>query len=105
MKKKETRCAHIARPSIPVGEAIIILTIPTETPSLYRSPFWDELLPSSDDTRTRGLVFQPQSPYFQGFRLTHQPSPWIGDYAWCLITPITGKLQVPTSSVVKAVIR
>ena len=33
--------------------------------------------------------FNPNLPIFQGFRLTHQPSPWIGDYAWCLITPIT----------------
>ena len=40
---------------------------------LYRSPFWDELLPSSDDTRTRGLVFQPQSPYFSGIS-SHPPA-------------------------------
>ena len=36
--------------------------------------------------------FNPNLPIFQGFRLTHQPSPWIGDYAWCLITPITGEI-------------
>ena len=37
--------------------------------------------------------FNPNLPYFSGdFVLTHQPSPWIGDYAWCLITPITGKI-------------
>ena len=36
--------------------------------------------------------FNPNLPIFQGFRLTHQPSPWIGDYAWCLITPITGEV-------------
>ena len=36
--------------------------------------------------------FNPNLPIFQGFRLTHQPSPWIGDYAWCLITPITGDI-------------
>ncbi|VTU68868.1 alpha-1,2-mannosidase (putative) [Lactobacillus plantarum JDM1] [Lactiplantibacillus plantarum] len=24
--------------------------------------------------------FQPDTPRFEGIRLTHQPSPWIGDY-------------------------
>ncbi|MDN6836812.1 MAG: alpha-mannosidase, partial [Lactococcus lactis] len=35
--------------------------------------------------------FDPTYPIIQGFRLTHQPSPWMGDYSWMLFTPITGK--------------
>lgn len=36
--------------------------------------------------------FNPHLPIFQGIRLTHQPSPWIGDYSWLLLTPVTGQL-------------
>lgn len=34
--------------------------------------------------------FDPTYPITQGFRLTHQPSPWMGDYSWILFTPLTG---------------
>ena len=40
--------------------------------------------------------FDPHLPIFQGIRLTHQPSPWIGDYSWLLLTPITGKISGDT---------
>ena len=36
--------------------------------------------------------FDPHLTIFQGIRLTHQPSPWIGDYSWILLTPVTGQL-------------
>lgn len=36
--------------------------------------------------------FNPHLPIFQGIRLTHQPSPWIGDYSWLLLTPVIGQL-------------
>lgn len=36
--------------------------------------------------------FDPHLPIFQGIRLTHQPSPWIGDYSRLLLTPVTGQL-------------
>ncbi|VKG04266.1 sugar hydrolase [Streptococcus pneumoniae] len=36
--------------------------------------------------------FDPHLPIFQGIRLTHQPSPWIGDYSWLLLTPVTSQL-------------
>ena len=36
--------------------------------------------------------FDPHLPIFQGIRLTHQPSPWIGDYSWLLLTPVAGQL-------------
>ena len=37
--------------------------------------------------------FDPHLPIFQGIRLTHHPSPWIGDYSWLLLTPITGEIS------------
>ena len=37
--------------------------------------------------------FDPHLPIFQGVRLTHQPSPWIGDYSWLLLTPVTGEIS------------
>ena len=37
--------------------------------------------------------FDPHLPIFQGIRLTHQPSPWIGDYSWLLLTPVTGEIS------------
>lgn len=36
--------------------------------------------------------FDPHLPIFQGIRLTHQPSPWIGDYSWLLLTPVTDQV-------------
>ena len=39
--------------------------------------------------------FQPDLPIFQGIRLTHQPSPWIGDFSWLLLTPVTEKISKP----------
>ena len=36
--------------------------------------------------------FDPRLPIFQGFRLTHQPSPWMGDFAWFLFTPFNGPM-------------
>ncbi|WP_088841331.1 GH92 family glycosyl hydrolase [Listeria sp. ILCC810] len=36
--------------------------------------------------------FHPNDHTFQGFRLTHQPSPWMGDFSHFLLTPISGKL-------------
>ena len=40
--------------------------------------------------------FDPHLPIFQGIRLTHQPSPWIGDYSWLLLTPVTGEISGET---------
>lgn len=39
--------------------------------------------------------FDPTLPLFQGIRLTHQPSPWMGDFNAVLFTPLTG---VPETS-------
>lgn len=40
--------------------------------------------------------FHPQDHTFQGFRLTHQPSPWMGDFSQLLLTPLTGEIQQHT---------
>ena len=44
-------------------------------------------------TSERGSwFFHPQDRIFQGFRLTHQPSPWMGDFQHFLLTPVAGEL-------------
>jgi len=35
--------------------------------------------------------FHPKDRVFQGFRLTHQPSPWMGDFQHFLLTPVSGE--------------
>ncbi len=39
-----------------------------------------------------GWYFHPSHRHFEGLRLTHQPSPWIGDYGHLNIMPQTGPL-------------
>ena len=48
-------------------------------------------VPQTSD-QERAWFFDPHLPIFQGIRLTHQPSPWIGDYSWLLLTPVIGQL-------------
>ena len=46
-------------------------------------------------TSERGSwFFHPLDHTFEGFRLTHQPSPWMGDFAHFLLTPVTGELNM-----------
>ena len=33
--------------------------------------------------------FHPEDHTFQGYRLTHQPSPWMGDFSHLLMTPVS----------------
>lgn len=40
--------------------------------------------------------FHPDDRTFQGYRLTHQPSPWMGDFSHFLMTPFSGHLQEQT---------
>lgn len=40
-----------------------------------------------------GWFYHPASHALEGVRLTHQPSPWIGDYGAFLLTPQTGALK------------
>lgn len=44
-----------------------------------------------------GWFFHPSHRHFQGLRLTHQPSPWIGDYGQVVLMPQTGKLCLSAS--------
>ena len=38
--------------------------------------------------------FHPKDRTFQGYRLTHQPSPWMGDFSRLLFTPLSGDVHV-----------
>lgn len=40
--------------------------------------------------------FNPRDPVFQGFRLTHQPSPWMGDFSYFVLLPFNGQLKEQT---------
>ncbi|WP_165006180.1 MULTISPECIES: GH92 family glycosyl hydrolase [unclassified Enterococcus] len=40
--------------------------------------------------------FHPDDRLFQGYRLTHQPSPWMGDFSQLVLTPISGELSEPS---------
>jgi len=40
--------------------------------------------------------FHPEDRVFQGFRLTHQPSPWMGDFSHFLLTPVAGEMKNTT---------
>ena len=37
--------------------------------------------------------FHPEDRTFQGYRVTHQPSPWMGDFSHLLMTPVSGSLS------------
>ncbi|MGZ9583965.1 GH92 family glycosyl hydrolase [Paenibacillus marinisediminis] len=41
-----------------------------------------------------GWYFNPNHNRFEGIRLTHQPSPWIGDYGHMTFMPIAGPLKL-----------
>jgi predicted alpha-1,2-mannosidase len=41
------------------------------------------------------FFFHADDPRVQGIRLTHQPSPWMGDYGSLLLMPQTGPLIIP----------
>ena len=47
----------------------------------------------------QGWFYNPTAPYCEGVRLTHQPSPWIGDYGTVLMTPQIG---IPVSTAEQA---
>ncbi|MGX7245016.1 GH92 family glycosyl hydrolase [Enterococcus quebecensis] len=40
--------------------------------------------------------FNPRDRVFQGFRLTHQPSPWMGDFSYFVMLPFNGSLKEKT---------
>ena len=59
-------------------------------------PFGMNYFVSQTSDQEGAWFFDPHLPIFQGIRLTHQPSPWIGDYSWLLLTPVTGEISGDT---------
>lgn len=46
---------------------------------------------STDKWQSRIMVVSnPDDRMLEGFRLTHQPSPWVGDFATFIVQPISG---------------
>ncbi len=45
-----------------------------------------------------GWFYNPYHMQLEGFKLTHQPSPWVGDYAPIVFMPQSGKLAVHADS-------
>lgn len=41
--------------------------------------------------------FNPQLKQLQGIRLTHQPSPWMGDFSHFLLTPVVGNPDISSA--------
>ncbi len=41
-----------------------------------------------------GWVYRYDAPKIQGFKQTHQPSPWINDYGQFSLFPLTGELKI-----------
>ena len=56
---------------------------------------------TSIPSQTPTWFFDPDAGYNEGIRLTHQPSPWIGDYGTFLIAPSDKISSRPTSKNVK----
>ena len=60
----------------------IALPFPMNTWAPYTRPVSDS------------FYYQYHDPKIRGIRQTHQPSPWIGDYAAFALMPVSGKLAV-----------
>lgn len=52
-------------------------------------PFAMNYFVVQSDGASGSFFFNPNHRSFQGYRLTHQPSPWMGDFSHLLIMPIT----------------
>ena len=52
--------------------------------------FWT----AQTNTNGQGWQYQYTAEKIRGFKQTHQPSPWIGDYGQFSILPMTGKMQI-----------
>ncbi len=51
--------------------------------------FWTPVTNGNDD----GWLYEYQATTVQGFAISHQPSPWIGDYGQLQIMPMTGPVK------------
>ena len=47
----------------------------------------------TDRGKKTGWFYSPYSKSFEGIRLTHQPSPWLGDYGELIIYGQNGKFE------------
>ncbi len=50
------------------------------------------------DERRGGWWYHPKDRSLEGIRLTHQPSPWIGDYSWLTFMPQAERAFVSSDS-------
>ena len=57
---------------------------------LMQLPFG--MLAAAPQTRSGNWFFHPDDRCLEGIRLTHQPSPWIGDYGTLCLMPNNGEL-------------
>ncbi|MDR6550611.1 GH92 family glycosyl hydrolase [Paenibacillus qinlingensis] len=61
---------------------------------LVARPFGMTAWSPQTDEGGGGWFFHPSHRHLEGIRLTHQPSPWIGDYGHLTIMPQTGPLAL-----------
>jgi predicted alpha-1,2-mannosidase len=64
---------------------------------LVARPFGMAAWSAQTDEAGGGWFFHPAHRHFEGLRLTHQPSPWIGDYGHLTILPQSGPLALSAS--------
>lgn len=57
-------------------------------------PFGMNYFAPQTDASKGSWWFHPDDQTFQGLRLTHQPSPWMGDFSSMLLTPFAGEQRV-----------
>lgn len=55
-------------------------------------PFGMNYFAPQTSSDRRSWWFHPDDVTFQGYRLTHQPSPWMGDFSRILLTPVSGNI-------------
>ncbi len=63
-----------------------------EIPYLMGVPGMNYFVLQTSDQEGSLLLRIRICPYFRGILLLPQPVPWIGDYSWLLLTPVTGQL-------------
>ena len=61
-----------------------------EIVTLYWRAIWDELYARKQLTKRQLVVSSRRS---NSYRVTHQPSPWMGDFSHLLMTPVSGSLS------------
>lgn len=61
--------------------------------TLYWRAIWDEFYAPQTTDQKGSWWFHPEDRTFQGYRVTHQPSPWMGDFSHLLMTPVSGSLS------------